>query len=106
MGNRHLTKPRSPQRLGRSPAVRRGLRSPMPRSRLGLEGTVVGVVSVAQAGLVALLGGKAVGRSPRRRRSGALSALRGGLYRYSRDLACRGVADGQFACLARSLQLP
>ena len=24
MGNRHLTKPRSPQRLGRSPAVRRG----------------------------------------------------------------------------------
>ena len=84
----------------------------------------MGVVSVAQAGLVALLGGKAVERSPRGRRSvrggvadgrrgrhvgrrsGALSALRGGRYRYSRDLACRGVADGQFACLARSLQLP
>ena len=31
---------------------------------LGLEGAVVGVVSVAAAGLVALLGGKAVEHSP------------------------------------------
>jgi hypothetical protein len=31
---------------------------------LGLEGAVVGVVSVAAAGLLALLGGKAVERSP------------------------------------------
>lgn len=31
---------------------------------LGLEGAVVGVVSAAAAGLAALLGGKAVERSP------------------------------------------
>ena len=31
---------------------------------LGLEGAVAGVVSIAAAGLLALLGGKAVERSP------------------------------------------
>jgi len=46
--------------LGRSPAVRRECHR---RCRARLEGAVVGVVSVAAAGLVALLGGKAVERS-------------------------------------------
>ena len=39
-----------------------GVRSPMRRS--GSTGAVVGVVSAAAAGLAALLGGKAVERSP------------------------------------------
>ena len=41
-------------------------------------------------------------RTSRGRRSGALSALRGGRHRYPRDLGCRGMADGQVACLERS----
>ena len=53
--------------LGRSPAVRRpcaGGAIADAALGLGLEGAVVGVVSVAAAGLAALLGGKAVERPP------------------------------------------
>jgi hypothetical protein len=48
-------------RLGRSPAVRGGA---IADAALGLEGAVAGVVSVAAAGLLSLLGGNAVERSP------------------------------------------
>ena len=47
-------------RLGRSPCAGGAIAD----AALGLEGAVAGVVSVAAAGLLALLGGKAVERSP------------------------------------------
>jgi hypothetical protein len=53
--------------LGRSPAVRRpcaGGAIADAALGLGLEEAVLGVVSVAAAGLAALLGGKAVERPP------------------------------------------
>ena len=59
-----LRQPRSPQRSRRSPTVRRGGAIADAALGLGLEGAALGVVSVAAAGLLALLGGKAVERSP------------------------------------------
>ena len=64
MGTDNRGQPRSPQRLEHSPVRRPCAGGAIADAALGLEGAVVGVVSVAAAGLVALLGGKAVERSP------------------------------------------
>jgi hypothetical protein len=73
---------------------------------LALEGAVVGVVSVAAADLVALLGGKAVERSPRGRRSDALSALRGGHHRLRGTSVAAAWLTVRLLVWSARLQLP
>ena len=66
----------------------------------------MGVVSVAAAALVALLGGKAVERSPRGRRSDALSALRGGHHRLRGTSVAAAWLTVRLLVRSARLQLP